>query len=434
MGGDSVPSGRRRLYAAVLVILVLVGVIAALYLFYVPQRSAPSPAPDFTVTDIDGNTITLSQYRGQRVVVLDFMATWCGSCKIVEKNLKVIHHEYNSSVEIISIDIDPRETDDLLRAYRDDNGIPWAIARDTDDLMLKYGVEEISAIVIIDAQGYPIYRNKGVTSVEDLRTHVEHALAGEAAPIDIQQVSIVTLAVIAGVASFFSPCAFPMLPGYMTTYLEMERKRVEREQGRHAGKGRAILAGGAAALGIVVVYGVVGIAVILAAGAVTPYVPLLQPIVGVVLIVLGALMLTNIQYWQIVRPFQALGRMLRGARGDAVVDPTENKEEGYYSRLFGYGVGYGAAAAGCVAPVFVAVILVAMLGSSVWSGVFVLLLYSLTAAALMIAVTVLIASASRTAVNKLKRYTPLIKKISAVALILVGVYLVAFFYLAWVAD
>jgi cytochrome c biogenesis protein CcdA len=75
--------------------------------------------------------------------------------------------------------------------------------------------------------------------------------------------------------------------------------------------------------------------------------------------------------------------------------------------------------------------LVAGMALGLTDGILSILIYSLTAAFLMIGVTVMLAVAGRKWVKQLNAYTPLIKKVSAVVLVIVGIYLIYFYYSAW---
>ena len=86
-------------------------------------------------------------------------------------------------------------------------------------------------------------------------------------------------------------------------------------------------------------------------------------------------------------------------------------------------MGYGAAAAGCTAPLFIAVIVGAM-AIGLASGITALLIYTGAAGALMVAITLSMAAVENRLVDVLKRNTERIKWVSAAVLIIVGAYLV----------
>jgi cytochrome c-type biogenesis protein len=431
--------------------LVVVAVVAGLYFanVFTPSSSsgsAPALAPNFTLTDIYGQNFTLSSYRNTSVVVIEFTSLSCSECQIVEQSLKSLYSTYNQTghtdVKIISVYIEPQFGDTIpaLKAYHDKNNIPWVMAQDTPTLAVynAYGARDIPTVVIIDEHGHAVYDVAGAQSTSQLQSTINSALQGKAAAISIVTVSVFALAAIAGVTTFFSPCAFPMFPGYMSLFLGLNTsKAASQPNSSGAYKGalrRALSAGSVTALGMIIVFLLIGVALVLAANVVRGYIPFFLIIVGVLLIGLGALLLTDLQYWRIVTPLQGLWHRITGRKSSETVAgpaPVAGDGKGFYLKLFSYGMGYAAAAAGCVFPVIFSAI-VAGMALGLLGGIVNILIYSLTAALLLIVVTVTLALAGQRYVNQLKAYTPVIKKISAIVLVLVGIYLVYFYYTAWI--
>jgi cytochrome c-type biogenesis protein len=410
-------------------------------------------APGFSVTDVYGKQLNLTDYRG-KVLLLDFMALWCTSCKQVEKMLHDIIDDFDEDeFAVLSIDIDPTESAEDIRSHWEEEGHSWNVARDTDDLKLKYHVIEIAKVMIVDKNGYIVYDHVGAPSEDELKSEIRDAIAGKSNPLELAEISFYALAIFMGIGTFFSPCSFPMLPGYMSYYLQKdlamqkengdstEVKNSERDEDVRRKKKRvmkrAIASGTISSIGIVVVFATIGLLVLFAGAAVKPHITNIGPVVGVIIIVLGGLMLTNLQYNKIIEPFQNLYRGIserRGKKKGEVVDSDQmssgpgTSERGYYAGLFTYGIGYGAAAAACTAPLFIAIVTQALLQLEFFQGALVLFLYILSMVILMIVVTAAIAVVGQSAVQKITAYTGHIKKISGFILILAGIYLIWFWY------
>jgi thiol-disulfide isomerase/thioredoxin len=135
-------------------------------------------APDFTYYAVNGGTVSLSSLRG-KVVVLDFMATWCQPCKDQIDNLKTISAEYSASeLEIISVNVDLQVTENELLQYRADRGAGWDFVTDSDGVGMepRYSVTSIPTIVIIDKQGSIAKRQVGLMGTDALRNAIDPLL------------------------------------------------------------------------------------------------------------------------------------------------------------------------------------------------------------------------------------------------------------------
>ncbi len=114
------------------------------------------PVPDFSATDLDGNPISLQDYRG-KVVLLDFWGVWCGFCIIEMPNLKKVYATYkDQGFDIIGVSLDDEESE--LRDYIKENDIQWrqvfsGKAWREDPLAQQYNITGVPNQWLIDRDG-----------------------------------------------------------------------------------------------------------------------------------------------------------------------------------------------------------------------------------------------------------------------------------------
>lgn len=113
------------------------------------------PVPDFTATDLNGNPISLQEYRG-KVILLDFWAVWCGPCIAEMPNVKRVYERYkDEGFDIIGISLD---TDGKrLHNYLKENDIVWRQVFSgkgwQSPVSQQYGIRGIPAPWLIDRDG-----------------------------------------------------------------------------------------------------------------------------------------------------------------------------------------------------------------------------------------------------------------------------------------
>lgn len=127
------------------------------------------PALDFNVTDLNGEPLSLEQYRGQ-VVLLDFWATWCPPCIAEIPNVKKTYETYkNQKFQIVGISLDRAR--EPLEAYIEKESLTWLHYWDNiGKIGNLYKVQAIPSTFLIDGDG--------VIRKTNLRGHaLEHAVA-----------------------------------------------------------------------------------------------------------------------------------------------------------------------------------------------------------------------------------------------------------------
>ena len=407
-----------------------------------------SNATDFTLKDTEGNTFSLSDYVGEKVVILDFMFTTCVPCeKFVKDSLGPYAKQMDKDeVVIVSISVFGNDNEDKLREYAKDHDWRHAMGDPNGDIEISYGVEGTPKLFIIDRDGKITYEAGGSPTAksvpsnpEDLELEVNKALTGQGTLVKVKESSIYLFAVGAGVMVFFSPCSFPMLPGYMSFYLSNKKQRIGAFDEKAA---RETLPDGlAAAAGLMGILLLIGILLVPFVSVIGGFIPILELVVGLLILGLGAVMVMEYDTEIIVRPFRnlisAISRsqpaimMKRGIeKGIYKITGKEfsfsDSEPGTRTGLFWYGVAYGSAATGCVAPVVIG-LLSASINRGLITGLLVFVIFSATAGVLMVAFTMMVAASESTIVERLKASTRQIEMAGGVIMMIVGLYLIYYF-------
>lgn len=129
--------------------------------------AAKNSTPDFTLQKLDGGTITLSEFRGKKPVVVDFWASWCPNCRRDMPNLNRFYEKYKDKVEVIGVNL--QEKDSTVRDFISSRGISFPIALDPyGQASNAFGIRYTNTHFLIDKDGNLVRTIPGDISESDI--------------------------------------------------------------------------------------------------------------------------------------------------------------------------------------------------------------------------------------------------------------------------
>src|SRR5574337_170942 len=113
-------------------------VVATALLFGCTNKGAQSDstAPDFTLQDMVGKSVKLSDYKG-KVVLLEFWATWCPPCRASVPGLEKLHEAYkDKGLAVLAVSMDEGGWD-VVKTFMTEQGITYSVLKVNEDVAVK---------------------------------------------------------------------------------------------------------------------------------------------------------------------------------------------------------------------------------------------------------------------------------------------------------
>lgn len=118
-------------------------------------------AQDFELMDMNGSSVRLSKFRGDRPVLLYFWATWCPYCITVKPEIAKLRDRVGrSEMEILGINVGGADSLEKVKKYQEGHPVSWPILFDGEGKVTKaYGVQGIPLFVLVNKEGHVVYRD-----------------------------------------------------------------------------------------------------------------------------------------------------------------------------------------------------------------------------------------------------------------------------------
>ena len=136
------------------------------------QRKA---APDFTLNDTQGHSVSLSGYKG-KVVLLDFWATWCGACQFEVPWYSEFSKKYgDKGLAVVGVSMDKGGLT-AVKPYMEQKKMDYTVVLGSDDLVPPFGLKTIPVTWLIDRDGRVAVAHVGMVDKDSFDGNIQKLL------------------------------------------------------------------------------------------------------------------------------------------------------------------------------------------------------------------------------------------------------------------
>ena len=130
---------------------LVVGLIVGISAYQTRHHLGREPAPDFTLRDLAGSSVSLSQQRGKKVL-LHFFATWCGVCRAELPSVRGLARNLGPNEVLLAI-VEDSEDVAAIRRFAREHELSYPILLGTRETLRAYRVGSFPTNYYVNGDG-----------------------------------------------------------------------------------------------------------------------------------------------------------------------------------------------------------------------------------------------------------------------------------------
>lgn len=119
--------------------------------------------PDIEAKDIDQNWVSLKDFKGEKLTVIDFWATWCKPCVAAIPKLNSIYGDFSEKgVGFIGVNVDGPRNLSKVKPFATSMNIKYPMVLDPDqDLVNRFNVTVFPTLIVLNEKGKEVFVHEG---------------------------------------------------------------------------------------------------------------------------------------------------------------------------------------------------------------------------------------------------------------------------------
>ncbi len=129
-------------------------------------------AIDFTLKDLNGKEVSLSDFKGKNVY-LNFFATWCPPCRAEMPDIETMYQKYKDK-DFVVLAVNLGEDGDTVKNFFESNNLNFNAVLDSDQSVAsQYNISAIPVSIFIDKQGNIVAKKVGAMTGGEMELYIK---------------------------------------------------------------------------------------------------------------------------------------------------------------------------------------------------------------------------------------------------------------------